>query len=172
MSGAGRFHDPVSTWTAAAYPLVGVLLLLHPGGAEAAVLALALLALGVGTALFHARRDKPSQDADHAGMNASYVALATLAAGGPWWAMLLAAAAAAVVVEYVMDHPNRVLMGVTAWITLVALGAAGAYVAQLLGLLLFAVGYALWHLDEDLAHGLGWHVLTAAGTYVWAGGLL
>lgn len=157
-------QDPISVWTAVAYGLVGVVLLAVVPSLETAVFAAALVALTVGTMAYHYDRSERGRSLDHGTMNATYLALLVYALGGEWWAMLAAALAGLLVVEYRMDHPNRVLMGVCVGGTFVAMGAVGLYGPLVAAVLLMGVGFALWHLRSDLAHGLGWHLLTAVGT--------
>lgn len=156
--------EPVSAWTALAYVGAGVVVFVVQGDGESAVFAAALAFLGVGTFLYHYRRGVGwTRDLDHAAMNAAYLALATGAVGGPWWTMALAAAAGAMVVEYVLDHPNRVLMGTLVWIALVAGLFTGSLPLTVAGVILMGLGFAAWNLEGDGWHAV-WHLLTATGT--------
>lgn len=155
-------REPISAVTALAYVATGAALVTRSTSLEAIVFAVALAFLAFGTGLFHARKSERTRDFDHAGMNAALVALATYAAGGTWWLMAVGAIAAAVVVEFMMDHPNRVLMGAMVWIGLVAAFAAGNVWELMAAIVLMGSGFALWQFETDWAHG-AWHVLTAAG---------
>lgn len=157
-------NDPLSVLTAAAYPLAGVsmaeLSLWRP---ESLVMLAALTLLGAGTAAHHwtGLSDRRGQDLDHAGMVATYAALAT-AAVGPWYWMLGAAAVGAVLVEYAYDLPNRALLGACVWIAIVAGFVSGVWWITGFGVLFMATGAALQP-GGDLEHS-AWHVLTAIGT--------
>lgn len=156
-------EDPISTSTAPAYFVMGLLLYRDLGTPESAVFALCLLALTAGTAAMHYRWSEGTASADHAGMNATYLALLTYGLGGGALAMGVAALAGAVLVEFVLNHRNRVLMGVCVWGAIVAGLAGGTPSLTITGVLLMAVGMAFWLMRNDIAHGL-WHLLTAPGT--------
>lgn len=165
-----RTHQPYSAWSALLYPTAAVVPFWAAGASmEAAVLAAAMIFLGVATFLFHHRLSGASRELDHAAMNAATAALATHAAGGSWAWMLLAAAGAAVVLEFVMRVPNRHIVGVFVWVAVVG-GATGLTGWLVAGVILLALGFAAWTRAEreevapeaDLWHA-GWHALTALG---------
>lgn len=156
--------EPVSAWTSLAYVGAGVAAFVLQGDGESAVFGAALAFLGAGAFAYHYRKGVGwTRDLDHASMNAAYLSLATGAVGGPWWTMALAAAAGAIVVEYVLDHPNRVLMGTLVWIAMVAGLFTGSLVLTVAGVVLMGLGFAAWNLEGDPWHGV-WHLLTATGT--------
>lgn len=163
MTGLGA-DEPISAWTALAYVAAGVAVFVLQEDPEAAVFGATLAFLGAGAFAFHYRQEAEwTRDLDHAAMNAAYLALATGAVGGPWWTMALAAAAGAIVVEYVLDHPNRVLIGTLVWIALVTGLFTGDVGLTVTGVISMGIGFAAWNLEGDLWHGV-WHLLTAVGT--------
>lgn len=163
----------VSAWTGLAYPAAGLALYGYLQTPESAVFAAALALLGFGTWAFHIGDwQEWESDADHAGMNAVYLTLATFAATGSVVFMVVAFIGA-LYIEYVRDHPNRVLMGFTVFLTFGA-GFQQRPTLALAGFALMAAGFAAWGIREqtpvgpvivtpDLSHGL-WHLGTAIGT--------
>lgn len=154
--------EPISTWTGLAYGVVGVLLWLELGTPEAAVMALCLVALTAGTVAMHYRWTEEASRADNAAMNATYLALLTLALGGGAVPMGLAALGGAAL-EVWTDRPNRVLMGVCVWGGIVAGMVGSASTLTVSGVILMTAGFFFWLQKSDVSHGL-WHLLTAPGT--------
>lgn len=155
-------EDPLSTLSAAAYAVLGAVVVAGAKTPEGVVLGVAALFLAMGTAVYHSTRSETGNRLDLATMNGFFAALATFAVGGPWFLMLPAAIAAAYVLEYVLNVHNYPVMGILVWIVFVALYAAGQYVLLGLSVASFGAGFALWLKDTDPLHAL-WHVLTAAG---------
>jgi len=164
MSVLDRFDEPWSTLTAPAYALAGIGIAFSSGWAnEALVLLLALLALSAGTWRLHASATLgQGQDLDHAGMHATFGALAALAMGAPWWLALAVAAGGALYLELRRDVPIEDAMGAYLVVIAVAGITAGAWVPLAVGFALLGGGYVLWREPGDLRHA-GWHLATAAG---------
>lgn len=156
--------DPISVVTAGAYPIAGVavarLSLWRP---EALVLLAALTLLGVGTAMHHwtGLGDRFGRDWDHAGMVATYAALATAAVGGAFW-MFAAAVLAVFLMEVQWDVRYEAMIGACVWIAIVAGFVSGIPWFTGFGATCMGVGMILQP-GRDLEHG-GWHLLTALGT--------
>lgn len=163
-----EIEEPWSTWSAAAYVLVAGALVVRTGEPAAYVLAACLTVLAIGTALMHAGWTRRRGTLDHAGMQATLCALATLAVGGPWWLALVGAAGAALALEVWLQVPVRPLMGV--WLYVIICGGivSGAWLPLGLGLGLLALAWGWWWVRGDRAHAM-WHVFSAAGFYALHG---
>lgn len=155
-------RQPVSTWTALAYPLAGAGVLHLSPGIEAAVFALLMLLLGIGTWAFHLRETELSSDLDHAAMIGLLVGLGTLAVGAPWWMALLGAVGFAWALVYRDDLYSHALIGVLLYYVVVALMGRGAWAYLAGGVGAMGAGFWVWQQGTDRAHSF-WHVLTAMG---------
>lgn len=158
-------REPISTVTAVAYLAAGGVLYWRIPTPEAAVFGLALAALAVGTAAYHALKTEPSNDLDHAGMIAALLALATQAVGGAWWLMAIGAGAGGWVIAFRLDATAkavRIVIGLLVWISLVAAFVAGAHGRLAASVAFLGTGFAAWHVEGDGWHGV-WHILTAVG---------
>lgn len=166
--------EPWSVATAATYPLAGLWPLITRPSWETIVFCGALLVLAAGTAWHHwtGLTDPRGQDLDHAGMNAVYLALATFALGAGWPWMVASVLLGVVWVEFLADYENYAMLGACTWLATVVGFTAGQRWHAGGGLALMAAGFVLWNIanstdtpaHKDLAHGLGWHNLTAFGT--------
>lgn len=155
-------REPWSTYTAPIYALVGVGLYWLLRSPEAAVMALSMIVLSVGTAAMHYEWSDFTSSLDHAGMNATYLALLTYVCGGGALAMGTAALAGAVLIEVVMDRRNYILVAICVWAAIVA-AFATAPVTATAGALLMLGGSAFWLTDGDIEHSI-WHLATGLGT--------
>lgn len=166
MGNRGTFwpRDPLSVLSALAFPAIGYVIgLLSRWDGASRVMFGALLLLCVGTMLHHwtGLSDSFGRDWDHAGMVATYAALATAAVGSwPW--MLGAAVLAVVLMEVKWDVPYRGMIGACVWIAIVAGFVSGVWWITLAGVVSLA-GAMLVQGGDDLHHS-AWHLLAAFGT--------
>lgn len=170
-----KADQPLSTYSALFYPIAGGWILALDSGLTAWIAFLALVLLGAGTAGYHWRGDDPIEvagvsinlhDLDQAGMNATYMAVATAAVGAPWWGVA-GNSAAGVAAEYLGDYANHALMG---GLVLLTVAAHGYSPMSLFGLGCMALGYVAWSFRTDLTHAI-WHLFTAVGTcFLYLGG--
>lgn len=157
-------QQPVNAWSNVAYPVAGLATALVLRTPESLVFALAMLALGIGSFLYHAWPSVKSAKLDHAGMYAVFLSLVTFNVGGPWWAMAVASGVGAYAFRYAFSMDLNAMMGLFLWISLVATGLSPTAVASLV---YFVLAMVAWQLDRRRllthrwGHGL-WHVLTAA----------
>ena len=155
-------NEPISAFTSFFYMASGVWMAAAINSPEALVMAFCLFGLFAGSFALHAYYGEAQRSLDYSMMNATFAALATMAAGGPWWVMAIGAIAAAVVLEYIMDIWNYPVMGILMWIIMVA-GFTTFPLVTGIGVGLMLLGFASWFIKTDLTHGLIWHGLTAAG---------
>lgn len=161
---------PWSIGSSAAYSVAAWVIARSGPTAPDVVMAVALTVLAVGSAWFHLSGDGTfGQEIDHAGMDATFAALAVYAVGGPWWIMAVAAVGAALALEVILDRRNRVFVGTCLALAAIATAAGGAVLTVLAALAVMGGSFAIWHLRTDRAHAV-WHVGTAVGLYLlWTG---
>lgn len=160
---------PINTWSNGAYILAGIVTFaLRPTGASL-VMALALLYLGVGSALYHGTKRGWASKLDYQGMYVTFGAL-TIYAGLPEQpGTPLAMGVAGALLAWQVRDPAALhlvlglLLGII--LTFTFLGGAGLW--ALAGLATFGLAYGVWWMDLQRTfwlprwgHGL-WHVLTA-----------
>lgn len=164
----GLSKEPLSVWTNAAYAVVGVIVLLAPGGAAGVVYGLSLILLALGSFAYHAGRktNPPSwgQRADEMGMYLVLSAAIGVITGA--WVPCLVLATTLTIGHYHIDSMKVVpALGAAAFL---ALGLVSGWGPAGLVLLIFLVaGVARFLFSSDLSHA-AWHVLSAYGFFeIW-----
>lgn len=176
---------PVNTWSNLAYILVGILLLPRAvaGGAS-------LIALGIGSGLYHGFKTVFTDQLDNAGMYLVFGGILVLAVADkqtPVVTLLEFVVGTALAWRLVWfqqpDVVENAVMGCAVGASAMGVGLRGHPWLALAALVLMAVAYLVfWQADQARApwlksaglsrwgHGL-WHILTAAGTYLLFRGL-
>ena len=174
---------PFNTFSNLAYVLAGILIYVLKPNLASAVMALALMFLGVGSALYHGTKQGWASKLDNAGMYAVFSALVTysLSPTNPYIGSLMAFVATIVAwrLAYQPNTKNLLnpMMGVFIAISTLSVGLNGSLKYALISFGLFGVAYIIWWTDKKhmfwvprLGHAL-WHVLTAiamAGLFLGA----
>ena len=164
--------EPRNAYSNVSYLLAGLAVVWASGGRfSAAVLALALVSLGLGSALYHGLKTPWAVQMDRAGMYAVFAALAiyALAPVHPaiGWVMLGGAVAAAVGFAWVRPGDLNERMGLLLLVVSLRGFLLGSPLYAGLALLMFAAAFTAWTLDKNRPPKLGpwghaiWHVGTA-----------
>lgn len=169
--------QPLNTWSNLAYGVAGLTVFaLAPSGVTA-VIAVCLLLLTIGSGLYHGWPCKVTNRLDHLGMNLSFSAILGAALGFAAWKLVLFVGLWGVV--GVLWRPNvNLSMAVLLGLTWAVSAFPGWPPLMVFSALAFLLAYAVWLLDRwndgwavgRYGHAL-WHVLTAAGLGLLAGGV-
>jgi hypothetical protein len=168
---------PVGPWNTAsnlAYVVAGAVVYWQRPGAAAAVMALALVALGLGSAAYHAWKTLWANRLDHIGMYLVFGALPmyAMAPDHPATPWLMATTGIGLVVLFIYVSPQvsmDIQMALLFWFSGLPALLLGDTLLAATGIGCFVVSYAAWHLDRRPTPALGryghavWHLGTAAG---------
>lgn len=157
---------PRNTYSNLAYAACGLFLYWLHGTPESLVMAASLGFLCLGSMAYHAVPGRFTAALDHAGMYATFLALATYAAGGTWIPMLAAAVGGALVFQLLVRADLNAMMGVFLWIAGVAAWHRGTYWLLFLSATGFVAAMCFWLLDKrrELVGRWGhaaWHIGTS-----------
>ena len=170
---AGRCTFPIgpwNTWSNGAYLLSGGALIAKEQTSAAWVMGGSLIALGIGSGLYHGFKTLWANRLDWTGMYLVFGALAVhgMAPHHPLipWAMLLTGALLAALLAYVVPNVSlEIQMGVLVWFAALPVVLHGHGLLLIIPMSLLVIAYGAWHLDQRgwsgrWGHAL-WHVLTA-----------
>jgi len=164
--------EPRNTWSNLAYPLAGWIFYFNHGSATAWALALALTALGVGSALYHGLKTRWANKLDLFGIYWVFGALlvhgmAPYAPATPW-VMGVAGFVLAALLVYAIPAVNLDLqVGILLGFSTIAACLNGSWQLALAALGVYLLGFGAWNIDKSHQTWLGlwghaiWHVLTA-----------
>jgi len=156
-------RQPISTFTALAYPLAaGTIYAVEPS-TEALAFLVAMLVLGIGTFAFHSNWNTVSSSLDRASIHGVTALLAVLAVGAPGWVALATGTTAGGVLEYRLKlEPYYHAVGIFIALALIGAFVSGPLWAGGAAFSFLGAGFVFWQRGDDWSHGL-WHVLTATG---------
>lgn len=164
---------PVNTYSNLAYVLAGLFIFKNLPNLAGFVQALAMVYLGVASALYHGTKRGWAAKLDHSGMYVGFTALTvyTLSPTSPFIGPVMALVATIVAWRLAYHSSWELLypfMGVFVAICFLAVALNGSLVLAIGSLGTFGLAYIIWWADKrktfwpkKWGHGL-WHILTAA----------
>lgn len=164
---------PRNTWSNAAYPIAGyILVLIYHADAPSFAIFTALFALGVGSGIYHGYKTVFANTLDWMGMCMAFGALmihglVPVVPALPW-VMLVAGAGIGYSTSYSMKgYDLNDITGILLGLSLIGAWLHGSLLLGLLSMATFIIAYIVWQLDVKKSPYVGlwghaiWHIVTA-----------